>query len=154
MTVWMKYEPIPGGGSGIALGVSLAIVQRGDPAALFSQGGCEWSGTANRDTSNHRLIKTYPKEAGAVCLQSARPDVFESVSAEEGGSLILDPRDRETLMVYLDDRLTLVRRADRARQCSVKFGPEDRVFMLARADAKECEAVKEAVTTAERRTAQ
>ena len=41
-----------------------------------------------------------------VCLQSAQPDVFEATSAEEGGDLILDRgKDRDTLMVYLDDSL-------------------------------------------------
>ena len=60
------------------------------------------------------LIKTYPKEAGFVCLQSARPDVFDAVSAEEGGDLILDRgKDRDTLMVYLDDSLIMVKRANR-----------------------------------------
>ena len=150
MTVWMKYELTPGGVPGIALGVSLAIAQRGDPAALFSQGGCEWSGTANRDTSNHRLIKAYPKEAGAVCLQSARPDVFETISAEEGGSLILDRgKDRNTLMVYLDDSLTMVKRASRGEQLDIRFGAEDRVFLLRRTDIKDCAAVEEAVTAPE-----
>ena len=103
MTVWLKYEPIGGGVQGIALNVALGITQRGDTAAQFSEGGCEFNDRANRDTSNNHLIKTYPKEAGHVCLQSARPDVFDSVSAEEGGSLILDRgKDRDTLMVYLE----------------------------------------------------
>ena len=147
MTVWMKYENF---GGNMALAVSLAIAQRGDAAALFSQGGCEWSATANRDTSNNRLIKTYPKEAGAVCLQSARPDVFESTSAEEGGSLILDRgKDRDALMVYLDDNLIMVKRADRSRQLNIKFGADDRVFLLRRTDAKDCATVEKAVTELE-----
>ena len=90
MTVWLKYRPPLSGGSGVILSLGLAITQRGDPAPLFSQGGCGWDARANRDTSNHRLIKTYPKEAGNVCMQSARPDVFDALSAEEGGDLILD----------------------------------------------------------------
>jgi hypothetical protein len=150
MTVWMKYESLGGGTPGIALGVSLAIAQRGDPAALFSQGGCEWNEKANRDTSNNRLIKSFPKEAGAVCLQSARPDVFEATSAEEGGSLILDRgKDRDTLMVYLDDSLTMVKRANRGKQLDIKFGPDDRMFLLRRTDIKDCAAVEEAVTEPE-----
>ena len=101
----------------LALSVSLGMVRRGDPAALYSDGGCEWSATANRDTSNNRLIKNYPKEAGMVCLQSAQPDVFEATSAQEGGALILDRgKDRDTLMLYLDDSLILVKRANRGRQ--------------------------------------
>ena len=150
MTVWLKYRPPLSGGSGVILSVALAITQRGDPAPLYSQGGCGWDERANRDTSNHRLIKTYPKGAGTVCMQSARPDVFDAVSAEEGGDLILDRgRDRDTLMVYLDDGLTMVKRADRGNQRGIEFGAEDRVFLLRRTGIKDCASVEEAVTAPE-----
>jgi hypothetical protein len=76
--------------------------------------------------------------------------VFEAISAEEGGDLILDRgKDRDTLMVYLDDRLTMVKRANRGDQLDIRFGADDRVFMLRRANPKECAAVEEAVTTLE-----
>jgi len=52
-------------------------------------------------------------------------------------------------MLYLDDSLIMVKRADRSKQIDVKFGPDDRVFMLRRADMKACAAVEEAVTTPE-----
>ena len=152
MMVWLRYEaPPPGGGaSGAILSVSLAITQRGDPAAMVSDGGCNFDEHANRNTSDQRLIKTYPKEAGMVCLQSAQPDVFEATSAEEGGDLILDRgKDRDTLMVYLDDVLTMVKRANRGKHLLIKFGPDDRVFLLHRASSKECDAIQEAVTTPE-----
>jgi hypothetical protein len=150
MTAWLKYEPLPGGAPGIGLGVSLAMTQRGDPAALFSQGGCDFQKTGNRDTSNNVLIKTYPKQAGFVCMQSARPDVFETLSAEEGGTLILDRgKDRDALMVYLDDSLTMVKRANRGNQLNIQFGADDRVFLLRRTDMKDCAAVEEAVTAPE-----
>ena len=56
-----------------------------------------------------------------------------AVSAEEGGVLIIDRgKDRDTLMVYLDDSLTMVKRADRGEQLDVKFGADDRVFLLRR----------------------
>src|SRR3954471_1885603 len=71
MTVWMKYENMGGDPPVMALAVSLAIKQRGDPAAMYSQGGCDYQKIANRDTSGNVLIKTYPKEAGFVCMQSA-----------------------------------------------------------------------------------
>ena len=146
MTVWLKYEPIGSGVQGIALNVALGITQRGDTAAQFSEGGCEFNDRANRDTSNNHLIKTYPKEAGHVCLQSARPDVFDSVSAEEGGSLILDRgKDRDTLMVYLNDSLTMVKRVNRNKLLNTKFGTDDRVFLLRRTDMKDCAVVIEAV---------
>ena len=131
-------------------GLALGLVQRGDAAALYSEGGCAFDANANRDTSGNRLIRTYPKESGHVCMQSARPDVFFAVSAEEGGFLIMDRgKDRDTLMLYLDDSLTMVKRADRGQHIDVQFGADDRVFLLRRTDLKACEAVKEAVTTPE-----
>jgi hypothetical protein len=137
MTVWMKYENIGGAPPVMALAISLAVKQRGDPAAMYSQGGCDYQKTANRDTSDNVLIKTYPKEAGFV-------------SAEEGGSLILDRgKDRDTLMVYLDDSLIMVKRANRGKLIGMKFGADDRVFMLRRTDMKDCAAVEEAVTMPE-----
>jgi len=148
MTVQLRYGPPGGGTPSVVLSVSLGIVQRGDPDALYSDGGCDWE--ANRDTSDRRLIKTYPKEEGFVCMQSAQPDVFESTSAEEGGNLILDRgKDRDTLMVYLGDSLTLVKRAARRNHLFVRFGADDRVFMLRRTDMKDCSAVEDAVSTPE-----
>ena len=85
-----------------------------------------------------------------VCLQSAQPDVFEATSAEEGGALIMDRgKDRDTLMLYLDDILILVKRANRGRHLFTKFGSDDRVFMLRRTDSKDCATVEEAVTAPE-----
>jgi hypothetical protein len=150
MTVWLSYEPRGGGDPVVVLHDALALVQRGDAAALYSEGGCDFDAKANRDTSGNRLIKTYPKESGHVCLHSAVPDVFFATSAEEGGFLIMDRgKDRDTLMLYIDDSLTMVKRADRGKQIGVKFGADDRVFMLRRATMTACEAVEEAVTTPE-----
>jgi hypothetical protein len=148
MTVWLSYESagskVPG------LNVALGLAQRGTPGMLFSSGSCEFDAKANRDTSGNRLIKAYPKESGHVCLQSARPDVFLAVSAEEGGVLIMDRgKDRDTLMLYLNDGLTMVNRSDRSDLLDIKFGADDRVFMLRRTAIRDCAAVEEAVTTPE-----
>jgi len=150
ITVWMKYENFGGTPPVTGLAISLAVKQQGDPAAMYSQGGCDYQKTANRDTSDHVLIKTYPKEAGFICMQSARPDVFAAVSAEEGGYLILDRgKGRDTLMVYLGDILIMVKRANRGKPIDMEFGADDRVFLLRRTDMKDCAAVEEAVTTPE-----
>ena len=62
----------------------------------------------------------------------------------------MDPgRDRDTLMVYLDDGLTMVKRADRGNQRGIEFGAEDRVFLLRRTGIKDCASVEEAVTAPE-----
>jgi len=150
ITVWMKYENFGGTPPVTGLAISLAVKQQGDPAAMYSQGGCDYQKTANRDTSDHVLIKTYPKEAGFICMQSARPDVFAAVSAEEGGYLILDRgKGRDTLMVYLGDILIMVKRGNRGKPIDMEFGADDRVFLLRRTDMKDCAAVEEAVTTPE-----
>jgi len=149
IAAWMKYEKLQGT-DGLALNFSLAIRRRDDRDALFSQGGCNWSATANRDTSNNRLIAGFPKDEGAVCLQSARPDVFEAVSAEEGGNLILDRgKEKNTLMIYVDDSLTMVKRANRGRQLHIVFDTDDRVFILRRVNVKDCAFIEEAVTAKE-----
>jgi hypothetical protein len=149
MTVWLSYETAAGINVPV-LNVALGLSQRGSPAMLFSSGSCEFNAKANRDTSGNRLIKAYPKESGYVCMQSARPDVFWAVSAEEGGVLIMDRgKDRDTLMLYLDDSLTMVNRSDRNDLQDIKFGADDRVFMLRRAPINDCAAVEEAVTTPE-----
>ena len=149
MTVWLSYETAAGINVPV-LNVALGLSQRGSPAMLFSSGSCEFNAKANRDTSGNRLIKAYPKESGYVCMQSARPDVFWAVSAEEGGVLIMDRgKDRDTLMLYLDDSLTMVNRSDRNDRLDIKFGADDRVFMLRRAPINDCAAVEEAVTTPE-----
>ncbi len=150
IAAWMQYEKIPDSDM-LALGFSFAIKRRGERDALFSQGGCAWDALANRDTSNNRLISAFPRRMkAAVCLQSARPDVFEAVSAEEGGNLIIDRgKDKNTLMMYLDDSMLMVKRAKRGNSLDIKFGADDRVFMLRRADAKECAFLEEAVMTPE-----
>lgn len=148
LTVWLRYESVNSDKPVTALAVSLALTERGRPDALYSDGGCTWD--ANRDTSDRRLIKADPKDEGMVCLQSAQPDVFDVTSAEEGGNLILDRgKDRDTLMIYLDNGLAMVKRANRGQHRYVEFGPDDRVFMLRRTDIKNCAAIEDAVTTPE-----
>ncbi len=96
------------------------------------------------------MVPALRKDAGAACIMLAEPEVFESLSAEEGGFLLFDVgKDRDTLTVYLDDRLTMVRRADREKQIEVRLGGDDRVFLLQRVDLAQCAAVENAVTQPE-----
>jgi hypothetical protein len=148
IAVWMKYEKMQGGNE-LALGLSFAIRRRGERDALFSQGVCSWEAQANRDTSNNRLIKDFPKEEGMLCMQSAHPDVFEATTAEEGGYLIIDRgKDKSALAVYLHNSLTMVKRANRSRHLHIVFDTDDRVFILRRAN-EDCAFLEEAVTTPE-----
>jgi hypothetical protein len=150
ITVWLRYETMSGGAPELALDLGIAISRRGDPLPYFAQGDCFWDAGANRNTSGQRLISSLNKDEAAVCTMSAQPDVFEASSAEEGGFLLLDRgRDRNTLMVYLDDGLTMVKRATRGNQEYVRFDADDRVFLLRRTDIKNCAAVENAVTEPE-----
>ena len=54
-----------------------------------------------------------------------------------------------SLMVYLDDGQLMFKRANRDNSLDINFGADDRVFMLGRAPAKDCQFVEEAVTTSE-----
>lgn len=150
MRVWMRYEELPGDVEGLALDLGVGLVQRGDPQPFYAQGDCIWDKRANINTSDRRMIKELNKDEAAGCLMSAQPDVFEASSAEEGGVLLLDRgKDNNTLMVYLDDRLTMVKRATRGKHVLLRFGADDRVFVLRRTDPKECAAVEDAVATPE-----
>jgi hypothetical protein len=147
MFVWLKYDKLAPDKPDVALTLNLALRQRGETEPLFAQGGCDWSEQANRDVEDRPIIKTFKKQAGADCMMTARPDVFDVLSAEEGGYLIIDRgKDRDTLMVYLDDTLTMVKQADRAKGLGISFGEDDRVFMLRRVDAKACDFVERAMS--------
>ncbi len=127
--------------------LGIAISRRGDSAPLLAQGGCTWNESVNLDTSDRRMIKQFKKDAGVGCMMLARPDVFDLSSAEEGGYLILDPgRNGNTVTVYLENYLVMMTAADRAKQLYTTFGADDRVFLLHRADAKECDFVVRALT--------
>ena len=151
MTVWLAYDKATSAPAVLLPpGLGIAITRRGDSEPLFANGGCSWDEGVNRDVQDRPLIKNFKKTVGISCMMLARPDVFDVSSAEEGGYLILDPgKDKDTLMVYLDTGLAMVKRADRAKDTFVKFGADDRVFVLHRSDAKACNAVEDAVTTPE-----
>jgi hypothetical protein len=145
MVVWLKYEDTTSGQLGLFLGI--AIRQRGDSQPFFGSGGCSWGEGFNRDIQGRRLIKTYKKDTGVSCDMSAIPDVFDTLSAEEGGNLILDAgKIRDSLLVYLDESLNMVKRSDRAKPLYVKFGADDQIFQLLRADAKDCDFVERALS--------
>jgi len=151
IAVWLAYDKANGNPPVLSPpGLGIAISRRGNSDPLFAQGGCNWDKGVNRDVQNRQMIKNFKKTVGISCMMLARPDVFDVSSAEEGGYLILDPgNDKDTLMVYLDTGLTMVKRADRAKQIDVNFGADDRVFMLHRSTAKDCAAVEDAMMTPE-----
>lgn len=150
-TVWLMYgmPNMPGAPlSGVDFG--LAITRRGDPVPVFASGGCAWDAQANRDTSNRRMFTQHKGDAGVICTMLAQPDVFEVSSAEEGAPVLFDRgKDANTLMLYLTDGLSMVRRADRAKHLDIELGTADRVFQLHRTATKDCAAVENALTERE-----
>jgi hypothetical protein len=142
MTLW-----IAGKGEMESGNIGLALTRRTDPQPLFLSGDCAW----DNFKSPPEWMPSFAKKAGAGCVTSAIPDVFpESSSAEEGGPVILDPSaDGKTMIVHLDDSPSLVRRAERWKVIPLKLGRDDRVFLLRRTAPKDCDFVKEAVTTPE-----
>jgi hypothetical protein len=115
---------------------------------------CEWSATANRDTSGLRMIRTYPREDGFVCLA-----MYNNMAAEEAGTFLLDlAPDGRTMTVHLEaggiglwGTLPEDATADEKAKAGTagnplwKPGPQDRVFRLTRVDLAECRAVDRAV---------
>jgi hypothetical protein len=151
IAVWLSYDRANGNPPVLTPpGLGITIRQRGDSEPWFAQGGCDWDEGVNRDVQDRPLIKNFKKTVGISCTMLARPDVFDVSSAEEGGLMILDRgKDKDTLTVYLDNGLAMVKRADRARDSFIKFGADDRVFVLHRSDAKDCAGVVDAVSTPE-----
>jgi hypothetical protein len=115
---------------------------------------CEWSATANRDTSGNRMIGTYPRDDGFVCLA-----MYNNTAAEEAGTLLLDlAPDARTVTVHLDAAGiglwgTLPEHATSDEKAAagtkghppLKPGAQDRVFRLTRADPSVCRAMEKAI---------
>jgi hypothetical protein len=113
----------------------LRLVQKGLKAAADVYAGCDWSETANRDTSGNVLLPVYPREDGFVCIVIA-----DSGSAEELGTVMFDlPVDGRKLTVYADDAIGLWSATNpKPGQPMLKLGAEDRVFRLDPADPSAC----------------
>lgn len=101
--------------------------------------GCQWSATANRDTSGNRMVPAYRDEEGFVCIA-----VYNPQSAEEAGTVLFDlAADGRALTVYFDDAIGLWEAPE--AEPMLKLHREDRVFRLNRADPAECKAMDEAL---------
>ncbi len=151
MTVWLMYgTPNTPGAPITGVDFGLALARRGDSTPVFAQGGCAWDEQANIDTSNRRMFAEFKKDAGVICTMLAQPDVFDASSAEEGAPVLFDRgKDGDTLMLYLNGGLSVVRRAERAKHLYIEVGSADHVFQLHRAPSKVCAALEDAVTEPE-----
>lgn len=120
----------------------ILLTRRGKQPPLYLGGSCEWSRTANIDTSGNRMIASYIKNAGYTCIALTGPG-----SAEEGGVFLIDlSPDGKRVTLHLDDQIYAMRGEDkRGVGKYVKFGREDRVFRLTRTDDAACRALEEAL---------
>jgi hypothetical protein len=111
------------------------FVRKGVKAAADVSAGCDWSETANRDTSGNVLLSTFPREDGFVCIVTADP-----MSAEELGTVMFDlPADGRKLTIHADDAIGLWSATNpKPGQPMLKLGAEDRVFRLDPADPAAC----------------
>ena len=145
MTVW-----IAGSGDMRSGNTGLALTRRGDPAAAVPRRATAVGATSTvRRRTGCRRSRRKPAQAASPWRV---PDVFpESSSAKEGGGVILDPApDGKTMIVHLDDSPSMVKRgARRWKIVPLKLGRDDRVFLLRRTALKDCDFVKEALTTME-----
>jgi hypothetical protein len=141
MTVWIGAKT-----KGAEAG--LAVTRRGDPDALFISASCTWE---EYKPGQKSWMESFKRRAGAGCITLAVPDVFpEASSAEEGGGVLFDPApDGKSMMVHLQDEQVMVKRAARWDKISVKLGVDDRIFLLRRTAARDCDFVKDAVTARE-----
>lgn len=147
MAVRFSYDKAEGTPPELNLGVGIGLARKGDAQPWIAQGGCRWIPQVNIDTSGRRMIKEFKKGDGGGCMMAALPDVFDTLSAEEGGYLIVDRgKDADTLMVYLQDGLMMVKVANRDKPIAVDFGAADRAFMLRRAAARDCDFIDRALT--------
>lgn len=124
-------------GGGAWLRMQLRQKRRAKAANVVA--GCEWSATANRDTSGNRLLAAYRGEEGFACIA-----LYNQQSAEEAGAVVFDlADDGGALTVYFDDAIGLWEAAE--AEPMLKLHREDRAFRLNRADPAECKALEEAL---------
>lgn len=120
----------------------ILLTRRGKQPALYLGGGCEWSETANIDTSGNRMIESYKKDAGYACMVLTGPG-----SAEEGGLFLIDlAADGKSATLHIDSPIYAMRGEDkRGVGKYIKLGSEDRVFRLTRTDDAACRALEAAL---------
>jgi hypothetical protein len=122
--------------------VRIELKQKDRKAPRYIVASCGWAETAGRGPGNSRLVPTFTKDAGYDCIVIVSPS-----SAQEGGYALIDPAaDGQSLMLYLDDPVTVQDGLEKdARALSFKLGREDRQFQLTRADAATCKPMEDAL---------
>ena len=130
----VQYDKTSGGAW-----LRMQLRQKGRATAANVVAGCEWSATANRDTSGNRLLSAYSGEEGFVCIA-----IYNQQSAEEAGAVVFNVAvDGGALTVYFDDAIGLWETPE--PEAMLKLHREDRAFRLNRADAAECSAMDKAL---------
>jgi hypothetical protein len=121
--------------------VRIEVTRRNVAAPLRAIGSCRYSPTANRDTSDRRMSRTFPGDAGVIC------PISHDNSDEEGGSQALFALRSGAIEVHVEDTLPMRRNrklSDGPSQ-NISFGRADGVFRLTRVPNAECDALTRAI---------
>jgi hypothetical protein len=117
--------------------VRIEVTRRTAATPLRAIGTCQYSATANRDTSNRRMSRTFPGDAGVICLMSA------DTSDEESGSQTFFAVRPDGIDLHVEDTVPMRRNrklSDGPSQ-NIAFGGADGVFKLTRVANSECAAL-------------
>lgn len=107
-------------------------VERIDRSTAYGIGGCDWED--NKMVDGGLVLRTVRKRKALFCILTVAPG-----SAEEGGTIALDPsEDRKGITLHLDASLHLRRGLGARKATTTAFGPSDRVFRLERTSEAEC----------------
>jgi hypothetical protein len=121
----------------------IEVTRRNVATPLRAIGSCRFSATANRDTSNRRMSRTFPGDAGVIC------PISDDGSDEESGAQGLFAIRSGAVELHVEDTIPMRRTRTLSDGPSqrIAFGGADGVFRLARVANGECAALDRAITS-------
>lgn len=138
--------------TGATAWLKLQLHQKGWSSPVNVGASCEWSLTANEDTSGNRLSPGNPRDDGFACMA-----LHGNQTAEEAGILMFDlAADGGSVSVYFHEEGIglwgpMPEKTGASRIVSgdpfplLKLGREDRVFRLTRAVPEACRDMEQAI---------
>lgn len=118
----------------------LAITRK-DGSQIFLKGGCPWEAALKMDGEVRKAFPQFRGNAGALCWAYISPE-----SAEEAGNFLVGMAPQPgAITVHLGDQLTgrTAQGGGKLAWRSIKFGAEDRVMRLDRAELNLCNGLAE-----------
>jgi hypothetical protein len=123
--------------------VRIEVARRNVAAPLRAIGTCMHSATANRDTSNRRMSRTFPGDAGVICPMAA------DMSDEESGSQTLFAIHPGGIELHVEDTMPMrrTRKLSEGPSRNIGFGGADGAFRLTRVADSECSALNKSIAS-------